>query len=165
MTESNTFEEEFSKLFNQAFDLLVDRQAKYGNVNIQQLGLHGVLSRIANDKVSRVMKNLNGTIVDGKVLLDPIKENHADEAFEDALFDIANYALIAIALKRGTWGKPLEGKTRWEMSRTQSPDTKLYTLASTARNGLRSSGIRERSELRAAQTERISTRLSRHVKS
>jgi hypothetical protein len=107
LKKQDTFQDVFRGLFSESFSLLVERQAKYGNLNIQQLGLHGVMSRIANDKMSRVMKSLNGKIVDGQVVLDPIDE-YKDEAFEDALIDIANYALIAISLKRGTWGMPLE---------------------------------------------------------
>jgi hypothetical protein len=105
--KEETFQDVFRELFSESFRLLVERQAKYGNLNIQQLGLHGVMSRIANDKLSRVMKSLNGRIVGGQVILDPIDE-YRDEAFEDALMDIANYALIAISLKRGVWGKPLD---------------------------------------------------------
>lgn len=105
-----TFQDTFREIYSEAFELLVERQAKYGDLNIQQLGLYGVLSRVANDKVSRVMKSLNGTIVDGKVLLNPIEEEHVDEVFEDALLDIANYALIAIALKRGVWGRKFNAK-------------------------------------------------------
>lgn len=103
-----TFQVVFREIYAEAFALLSQRQAKYGDLNIQQLGLYGVLSRVANDKVSRVMKSMNGRIVDGKVLLDPIEEEHVDEVFEDALLDIANYALIAIALKRGVWGKKFD---------------------------------------------------------
>jgi hypothetical protein len=108
--KETTFQDTFREIYSEAFQLLVERQAKYGDLNIQQLGLYGVLSRVANDKVSRVMKSLNGTIVDGKVLLNPIEEEHVDEVFEDALLDIANYALIAIALKRGVWGRKFNAK-------------------------------------------------------
>lgn len=103
--KNETFQDVFRDIYAEAFNLLAKRQAKYGDLNIHQLGLYGVLSRVANDKVSRVMKSMNGQIVDGKIILDTIKEEHADEMFEDALLDIANYALIAIALKRGLWGK------------------------------------------------------------
>jgi hypothetical protein len=103
------------------------------------------------------MKSLNGTIVDGKVRLDAIDDKHRDEAFEDALFDIANYALIAIAVKRGCWGGPLEEKTKWQMQMTQSQDMKLSTLASTAKSGLPSFGTSEKKGLQAAQTEKTLT--------
>lgn len=157
MTDQKTFQEVFAEIFDESWNVLIDRQAKYGNANIQQLGLYGVLSRVANDKMSRVMKSLNGTIVDGKVRLDAIEDRHRDEAFEDALFDIANYALIAIAVKRGCWGGPLEEKTKWQMQMTQSPDTKSSTSASTAKSGLRSFGTKGKRGLRAAQTEKTLT--------
>jgi hypothetical protein len=154
MSDKKTFQEVFAEIFDESWNVMIDRQSKYGNANIQQLGLYGVLSRVANDKMSRVMKSLNGTIVDGKVHLDAIEDKHRDEAFEDALFDIANYALIAIAVKRGCWGGPLEEKTKWQM---QSPDTKSSTSASTAKSGLRSFGTKGKRELRAAQTEKTLT--------
>lgn len=157
VTDQKTFQEVFAEIFDESWNVLIDRQAKYGNANIQQLGLYGVLSRVANDKMSRVMKSLNGTIVDGKVRLDAIEDRHRDEAFEDALFDIANYALIAIAVKRGCWGGPLEEKTKWQMQMTQSRDTKSSTLASTAKSGLRSFGTKGKRGLRAAQTEKTLT--------
>lgn len=102
-----SFEAEFQKIYSQAFSLLVLKQRRYGNSNIEQLGLHGVISRISFDKVSRALKFLNGRVVNGKVELDPM-DSGADESLEDTLLDIANYALIAVALKRGVWGKPLE---------------------------------------------------------
>jgi len=161
MSEKRTFQEVFSEIFDESWQVLVDRQAKYGNVNIQQLGLYGVLSRVANDKMSRVMKSLNGSIVDGKVHLDAIEDKHRDEAFEDALFDIANYALIAIAVKRGVWGKPLEEKTKWQMQMTQSPDTKSSTLENTDKSGLRSFGTKGKKGLRGAQMVKTLTESSR----
>lgn len=102
-----SFEAEFQKIYSQAFSLLVSKQRRYGNSNIEQLGIHGVISRISFDKVSRALKFMNGRVVDGKVQLDPM-DNETDESLEDTLLDIANYALIAVALKRGVWGKPLE---------------------------------------------------------
>lgn len=102
-----SFEAEFQKIYSQAFSLLVLKQRRYGNSNIEQLGLHGVISRISFDKVSRALKFLNGRVVDGKVELDPLDSGN-DESLEDTLLDIANYALIAVAIKRGVWGKPLE---------------------------------------------------------
>ena len=161
MSDKKTFQEVFSEIFDESWQVLVDRQAKYGNVNIQQLGLYGVLSRVANDKMSRVMKSLNGSIVDGKVYLDAIEDKHRDEAFEDALFDIANYALIAIAVKRGVWGKPLEENTKWQMQMTQSQDTRSSTSASTAKNGLPSFGTKGKKELLEAQAAKILIGLSK----
>jgi hypothetical protein len=154
MSEEKSFEQVFSEIFTESWQILVDRQAKYGNMNIEQLGLYGVLSRVANDKMSRVMKSMNGTIVNGKVLLDVIENDHSDEAIEDALFDIANYALIAVSLRRGLWGKPLEENAKWEMTKKQSLATKSSTLASTAQSGSLLSGISARKGLQPVRTER-----------
>lgn len=160
---AKTFQETFAEIFNESWQVLVDRQGKYGNANIQQLGLYGVLSRVANDKMSRVMKSLNGTIVDGKVRLDAIDDKHRDEAFEDALFDIANYALIAIALKRGVWGNPLEENTKWQMRMTQSPDTKSSISESMAKNGSQSYGTGVKKGLQEAQMAKILIESSRRA--
>lgn len=102
-----SFESEFQSIFAEAFYLLVAKQRRYGNSNIEQLGLHGVISRISFDKVSRALKFMNGRVINGKVELDQM-DDVAEESLEDTLLDIANYALIAVALRRGLWGKPLE---------------------------------------------------------
>jgi hypothetical protein len=108
---TQSFEETFARLYSEAYQLLCDKQERYGDVNIQQLGLHGVVSRIAHDKVSRAKKFLNGKVRDGQVILDPLDEN-ADESITDTLLDIANYALIAVALHRGKWGRSMDGGDR-----------------------------------------------------
>ncbi len=107
--KDQTFEEVFQEIYQEAFSLLIDRQTKYGSANISQLGLYGVISRIANDKTSRILHAMNGSLIAGRVHLKPF-ETHADETIEDALLDIANYALIAIALNRGKWGAPLKSE-------------------------------------------------------
>lgn len=104
-----TFESTFRRIFDEAFNLLVARQRKYGPENVRQLGIFGVFERLADDKVERIRRALNGRLVHGKIELDDMAD-FADESFEDALLDIANYALILIALKRGVWGAPLEGE-------------------------------------------------------
>lgn len=50
---------------------------------------------------------MNGRLIAGRVHLDSF-ESHKDETIDDALLDIANYALIAVALRRNKWGAPLE---------------------------------------------------------
>lgn len=108
MADTTTFEQAFAALYREAFDLLVARQRKYGPRNIERLGIHGVLSRLAHDKVERVMRTMNGRVVNGTVVIvevDP--DGEAGDTFEDALLDIANYALIALAQHRGLWGRPL----------------------------------------------------------
>lgn len=102
-----TFEDVFEEIFKEALDLLIERQRKYGPDNIANQGIYGIITRIADDKISRVRTAMNGKVVNGKIIIDPIQDREAEDTFEDALLDIANYALIALALKRGLWGKPL----------------------------------------------------------
>ena len=102
-----TFQSVFQDIFNEAFTLLVERQRKYGPDNIRQLGVFGVFSRLAYDKIERIKRSLNGEVLHGEVLLSA-DQDFDDESLEDALLDVANYALILIALKRGVWGAPLE---------------------------------------------------------
>lgn len=105
-SSAKTFEDTFKEIYEEAFQLLCDKQRRYGNSNIEQLGLHGVISRIGNDKIARAKKFLQGKVVDGQVILDPL-DIQTDESLSDTLLDIANYALIAVALKRGVWGAPM----------------------------------------------------------
>lgn len=105
--DAETFDKTFAQIYNEAYALLVAKQQRYGDSNIEQLGLHGVISRIAHDKVARAKKFMNGKIVNGQVILDPL-DHTTDESLADTLLDIANYALIAVALQRGQWGRPLE---------------------------------------------------------
>jgi hypothetical protein len=102
-----TFQDVFADIYKEAFDLLVERQRKYGPKNIESLGLFGVFGRLSDDKVERIKRGINGSIEHGVVTLTNL-DDFDDESFEDALYDIANYALIMIALKRGLWGKPLD---------------------------------------------------------
>jgi len=102
-----TFEQTFKEIYDEAFELLCEKQARYGDTNIEQLGIHGVISRIGNDKIARAKKFCNGKIVNGQVILDPLDES-TYESLTDTLLDIANYALIAVALQRGLWGAPME---------------------------------------------------------
>ena len=105
--ETVSFESLFKGIFAEAFDLLVERQRKYGPENIASLGMFGVFGRLADDKVERIRRSLNGTVKHGRIVLEPV-DDFADESFEDALKDIANYALILLALHRGLWGFPME---------------------------------------------------------
>lgn len=104
---AGSFEAEFDKIFSEAFKLLVEKQRRYGDTNIESLGLYGVIGRISFDKVSRALKFMNGKVVNGRVVLSEMDEG-TEESLEDTLLDIANYALIAIALRRGLWGRPLQ---------------------------------------------------------
>lgn len=106
-----TFEDVFDGIAFEALQILYDRQRKYGPENIRQQGLWGILTRIKDDKIERVRRAFNGVIEKGAIKLQEIADGSDDDTFEDALFDIANYALIMVALKRGVWGKPMREDT------------------------------------------------------
>ena len=106
-----SFEQTFAEIYSEAYKLLCDKQERYGDSNIEQLGIHGVIGRIAHDKSARAKKFLNGKIVGGKVILEPFDDGDG-ESMADTLMDIANYALIAVALQRGKWGRPMDDGER-----------------------------------------------------
>jgi hypothetical protein len=105
-----TFEGVFRDIFDEAFELLVERQRKYGPANVAALGIYGVFSRLAFDKVERLRRSMNGTIEEGIADIG-LTDDFGDESVDDCLLDIANYSLILLALKRGLWGYPLERDT------------------------------------------------------
>ncbi len=105
-----TFEDTFNSIFDEALDLLIQRQRKYGPNNIAQQGMWGVLTRIADDKIARLKRAFNGSITNGKIVLDEITDPDEEDTFEDACLDVMNYAAILLALYRDEWGRPLEGE-------------------------------------------------------
>lgn len=105
-----TFEDVFDGIAFEGLQILYDRQRKYGPKNIEMLGFFGVFDRLSSDKVERIRKGLNGKVVNGRVILDAMTD-FSDESVEDALFDISNYALILIALKRNKWGRLMREQT------------------------------------------------------
>lgn len=108
--DNPTFEDTFEGIFDEALDLLVQRQHKYGPNNIAGQGMWGVLTRIADDKISRLKRAFNGSIVNGKIELDEIVDPAEQDTFEDACLDVMNYAAILLALYRGEWGRPLQSE-------------------------------------------------------
>ena len=100
-----TFEDVAMEVFDEAFDLLVARQRKYGKGNIETLGQYGVFTRM-EDKMERIRHSLNGQLVNGQVVLDAATE-HSDDTLDDADLDLMNYAAIRLIHRRGKWGKPL----------------------------------------------------------
>lgn len=88
--------------------IMVDRQNKYGPTNITALGIHGVVSRALADKGARIMGALNGRVIRGEIVLDPVTDgSEAADTFEDGCFDAANYlGVIVPMLRRGWWALP-----------------------------------------------------------
>jgi hypothetical protein len=90
-----TFEDAIDSVLADLRSVLMCKQHDYGPGNILDFGEYGVLVR-ANDKMAR-LKNLlkNG-------------EAPANEALEDTWIDLANYGVIALMVRRGLWGLPME---------------------------------------------------------
>lgn len=107
MSEQETFEEVFEKIYGEAWDIMMQRQRRYGPENIRKQGLHGVTTRIGEDKLSRIKNTLRGKVIAGEVVLDEMGPEEMAVA-EDAFFDIANYSLICISLMRKKWGAPMK---------------------------------------------------------
>jgi len=87
--------------YAEAFEILVERQGKYGPKNILDAGVYGVVEQLRN-KVERASAQLHGTVVDGRVVLEPMDEE-TKKVFRDSLLDLANYSMIALALIEGLW--------------------------------------------------------------
>ena len=85
----------------EAFEILVERQGKYGPKNILDAGVYGVVEQLRN-KVERASAQLRGSVVDGRVELEPMDEE-SKKVFRDSLLDLANYSIIALALTEGLW--------------------------------------------------------------
>jgi hypothetical protein len=102
--KTQDFEEYFTTLYDEAKRILVERQRQYGPANIESLGVPGVFSRMSDDKMSRVKKALNGSVVKGRVVLsDASLAELQHPSVRDALIDSANYALILLSLIDGQW--------------------------------------------------------------
>jgi hypothetical protein len=79
-------------LMSELEELMHERGIKYGPGNIAEFGDFGVLVRMA-DKMAR-LRNLYVNGAGGDV---------RDESVEDSLMDVANYAMIMLAWRRGLW--------------------------------------------------------------
>jgi hypothetical protein len=106
--EPKSWDAAVREFYARAEGIMHDRQAKYGPTNVTSQGLYGIATRLSADKVARLMKALNGRVVEGRVILDPVPDDFSDESFDDTLMDIANYALIAWMLRHDYWTLPRE---------------------------------------------------------
>jgi len=95
MPKPATFEEAVDEVLRELREILIDKQRDYGYSNITDFGESGVLVRL-NDKVCRL-----------KNLLTKNKEPK-NESIDDSWVDTANYAIIAIMLRKGTFTLPLK---------------------------------------------------------
>jgi hypothetical protein len=103
-----TFEDTLMEVLDEAFDLIVDRQTTYGPDNIRQQGVFGIVNRIGMDKLARIRKRLNGSVVNGEIVLEDIPLGSVNEpGIVNDFFDLIGYSVCGILLLRGNWGKPM----------------------------------------------------------
>lgn len=96
MTELRTFEQAVDAILAEMRATMIAKQRDYGPGNIDSFGELGVLVRLT-DKHAR-LRNL---------LYDNPAEP-SNESLDDTWLDLANYGLIALMVRRGIWGLPLE---------------------------------------------------------
>jgi hypothetical protein len=87
---SPTVEHQLREAGQAVCDLLVRKNADYGDANLRQDGRYGILVRIS-DKVSRLRHMLKF-----KVSVDPETVMQVKESEKDAWMDIAGYAIQAL---------------------------------------------------------------------
>ena len=91
--------------YAEAFGTLVQRQRAYGPTNIAEAGVAGVLEQ-ARNKIERASAQLTGRVEAGKIVLDPM-DGAAMATFHDSLVDLANYAIITLALSENNWTRDM----------------------------------------------------------
>ena len=79
----------FSDIVGKAETILESRHQKYGRQNISRFGEQGVVIRLS-DKIERLI-NMTPRCYG------------SDETVEDTYFDIINYAVIGLMIRRGQW--------------------------------------------------------------
>jgi hypothetical protein len=88
-----------SVVYEMLSDILVSKQLDYGPGNINNApggAMNGILVRM-NDKMERL-----------KNLIYHSEGEPQNESIDDSLIDIANYAVIAMMVRNGSWPKNLE---------------------------------------------------------
>ena len=95
MDEPRTFQEALGLVLDDMRAVMIGKQLDYGPGNILDFGDLGVLVR-ANDKMAR-LRNLYKS-----------GEAPRHETVDDSWLDLANYAVIAMMVRRGYWGLPME---------------------------------------------------------
>lgn len=109
-----------TQILSEAIDILDTKRNLRGTANITRQGLPGVITRIAEDKLSRIQRSVEDQLFWDLAAARPwamealTEHGHtsitttieATESLEDDLIDVLNYALIAVALNRGWWELP-----------------------------------------------------------
>ena len=104
----------------EATAIMDKKRAMRGTDNIERQGVMGVITRISEDKMSRIQKHaaeqLFWRMVEERPHIHKTlsaagwkrqqEEDTNGDSFEDDLLDVLNYSIIALALVRGWWSLP-----------------------------------------------------------
>lgn len=94
MYDIEKFKDESMAIYDEAWNLLVQKQMDYGPYNIANAPggpLNGLMVRM-HDKIAR----LNNLIYE-------TKDTPRNESIEDSFVDLLNYSAIALMVLRGRW--------------------------------------------------------------
>ena len=97
-SKPRTFQEALGLVLDDMREVMIAKQRDYGPGNILDFGDYGVLVR-ANDKIGRLKNLYKG-------------EKPRNESVDDSWLDLANYAVIALMVRRGHWGLPMAEDVR-----------------------------------------------------
>jgi len=115
------FDDAMDTVYKSMRDIMISKQKLRGSGNIDNQGLMGVVTRMKEDKLERVMKSVKRDVFRDQLLADgvpsevvdqyyparDVAEAHAEDTLEDDLLDVANYAIICVMVLRGIWGLPV----------------------------------------------------------
>lgn len=96
----STFEEAIDLVLGEMRSTMIKKQRDYGPGNIDGFGELGVLVR-ATDKQARLRN-----------LLYDNPGGPSNETLDDTWLDLSCYGLIALMVRRGIWGLPLESRNQ-----------------------------------------------------
>ena len=117
----DTFDDAMDTVYKSMREIMISKQKLRGAGNIDNQGLMGVVTRMKDDKLERIMKSVKYTVLRDQLLADSVPreivdkfyparevaEAHAEDTLEDDLLDVANYAIICVMVLRGIWGLPV----------------------------------------------------------
>jgi len=108
-----SFESNFDSIVHDMKKIMLHKRALRGTENISRQGLPGVITRVAEDKLSRIQRQVADMDLRNKMAQRGIPQETIDEhvpltvdhtdTLEDDLLDGANYFIIAILLLRQLW--------------------------------------------------------------
>lgn len=115
---AGTLEEAMDEFWRRAREVMINKRRMRGPDNITRQGLYGVVTRVVEDKMARIMRvvgdmdlrrrmeerGIPQRVIDEYV---PPPSDNAEEPLEDDFLDASNYFLICWLLWQDWWELPL----------------------------------------------------------